>query len=306
MYQRQCPIFGVSMKKKSVLYYFQAETPPEPPAPPSGTYILKKRIRRFYARFHDLLLIGAAALVTVSALFIYNDTRPAAQHITQGDFNNAVGSAIASATPAPFYAAKVYEKILPSLVRVEGLTEGDGKAGTQIGSGVIIDERGTILTCLHVVENTTAVRVVFFDGSDSPAMITNAQPENDLAVLSPMTVPDDIKPAVLAGTSGLKVGDEVVAAGNPFGIDNSLTAGVVSGLGRNIKSPKTGRVMTDLIQFDAAVNPGNSGGPLLNRDGEVVGIVASLLNPTEQDFFIGIGFAVTMETAGGMAGVPPL
>jgi S1-C subfamily serine protease len=294
------------MKRKSSLYYFKAEVDPEPPEPPTRTDKFKKRAREFYNRFHDLLLIGAAALVTVSALFIYNYTRPPAQHITQKDFNKAVASAIATATPPPFYASKVYEKIRPSLVRIEGYTSGDGKSETNIGSGVIIDEHGTILTCLHVVENTTAIRVIFFDGSESPAAIMIGQPENDLAVLSPVIVPDDAKPAVLAGTFGLKVGDQVVAAGNPFGIDNSLTAGVVSGLNRNIKSPKTGRLMTNLIQFDAAVNPGNSGGPLLNRNGEVVGIVASLFNPTEQDFFIGIGFAVTMEAAGGAAGVPPL
>jgi S1-C subfamily serine protease len=246
-------------------------------------------------------------ITSVAALYIYNYTRPPAQYITQRDFNVAVGRALASATPLPFYASKVYDKIRPSLVRVEGIVTGEEeKNGTQVGTGVIIDDRGTILTCLHIVENTTAVSVTFSDGSESAALVMIAQAENDLAVLVPEIIPDDIKPAVLAGTAGLKIGDEVVAVGNPYGITNSLSAGVVSGLGRNIESPKTGRVMNNLIQFDAAVNPGNSGGPLLNRDGEVVGIVASLLNPTEQDFFIGIGFAVTMETAGGVAGVPPL
>ena len=103
----------------------------------------------------------------------------------------------------------------------------------------------------------------------------------------------------------MRVGEKVLAVGNPFGISNSLTAGVVSGLNRTFASPKTGEKLTNLIQFDAAVNPGNSGGPLLNRDGEVVGIVAALLNPTEQDFFIGIGFAISIDTAGGALGSPP-
>ena len=110
---------------------------------------------------------------------------------------------------------------------------------------------------------------------------------------------------MLAGSRGLRVGDDVVAVGNPFGITNSVSAGVVSGLGRNFKSPKAGISLRNVIQFDAAVNPGNSGGPLVNRDGEVVGVVSALLNPTDQDVFIGIGFAVTMEAAGGAMGSPP-
>ena len=109
----------------------------------------------------------------------------------------------------------------------------------------------------------------------------------------------------MAGSGSLHVGDEVFPVGNPFGVSNSLTAGVVSGLGRSYKSPETGETLSNLIQFDAAVNPGNSGGPLLNRDGEVVGIVTGLLNPTQDDFFIGIGFAVPIETAAGALGPPP-
>ena len=93
-----------------------------------------------------------------------------------------------------------------------------------------------------------------------------------------------------------------MAVGHPFGIVNSLSAGVISGLRRNHLWPETGRTLTNLIQFDAAVNPGNSGGPLVNRDGEVVGIVTALLNPTEQEFFVGIGFAVPIETAAGAVG----
>jgi len=97
----------------------------------------------------------------------------------------------------------------------------------------------------------------------------------------------------------------VFVVGNPFGIRNSLSAGVVSGLNRNFKSPKTGATLSNLIQFDAAANPGNSGGPLLNRDGEVVGIVTALYNPTDQEVFVGIAFAVPIDAAGGAMGSPP-
>ncbi|MGD0726097.1 MAG: trypsin-like peptidase domain-containing protein [Spirochaetia bacterium] len=132
------------------------------------------------------------------------------------------------------------------------------------------------------------------------------QPENDLAVLSATTVPDDLKPATLVSSASLHVGDEVIAVGNPFGVFFSTSDGVVSGLGRQYTSRETGATLKNLIQFDAAVNPGNSGGPLVNRNGEVVGIVTSLLNPTNQDVFIGIGFAVPIDTAGGVMGSSPM
>jgi len=125
-----------------------------------------------------------------------------------------------------------------------------------------------------------------------------------MAILRRQVVPDDIVPAVLAPSSDLNIGDEVIAVGNPFGINYSVSAGVVSGKGRIFRSKEIG-VLRNMIQFDAAVNPGNSGGPLVNRNGEVVGIVAGLLNPLEEEFFIGIGFAVPIETVTSMGGSPP-
>jgi len=154
------------------------------------------------------------------------------------------------------------------------------------------------------VMDAETVLVIFADGSESPAAVITRQPENDLAVLQAMVIPDDLIPATMAGSGMLQVGDEVAAVGHPFGISNALSAGVVSGLGRTYISPDTGLPLSNLIQFDAAVNPGNSGGPLINRDGEVVGVVTALVNPTEREFFVGIGFAVTIETAGGLAGEP--
>jgi S1-C subfamily serine protease len=102
---------------------------------------------------------------------------------------------------------------------------------------------------------------------------------------------------------GARVGDAVYPVGNPLGLSGSLTAGVVSALDRSIRS-ENGRTLKQLIQFDAAVNPGNSGGPLLNRDGQVIGIVTALANPSQQPYFVGIGFAVPIATAGGAAGGP--
>lgn len=284
--------------------------PPQPPSepgrPPSRLELLRKRLRHFYARFEKAFLIGLAVLVTLTVVLLYDKTRPLPQRLTQRDIDRAVERSLESATPGPSFASEVYEIIRPSLVRVVvHLSKGDGKPEDALGTGVVITDTGVILTSLHIVRDASAIVVEFADGTKSEAVIIARQPENDLAVLRPREIPDDLVPATLSAAATLRVGDEIVAVGNPFGMSNSLSAGFVSGLGRNFKSPKTGETLTNLIQFDAAVNPGNSGGPLLNRDGEVVGIVTALLNPTDQDVFIGIGLAVPIETAAAAAGSPP-
>jgi S1-C subfamily serine protease len=124
-------------------------------------------------------------------------------------------------------------------------------------------------------------------------------------VLQAETIPDDLVAATMRSTADLTLGDQVVAVGFPFGIGPSVTAGVVSGLRREFRSPEGKRLLTNLIQFDAAVNPGSSGGPLVTAGGEVVGIVTAILNPTDQRFFVGIGFAVPIENAAAAAGLPP-
>lgn len=245
-------------------------------------------------------------LIAVGALFAYDATKPPPQRLTQRDIDAAVTRALASATPAPSPASQVYRVIHPSLVRIQARNpQTEAKNQLAVGTGVVIDDEGTILSSLHVVRDATEVRVTFADGTESEASVLAKQPENDLVVLRPEVIPDDLVPATLITSDALRVGDEVFAVGNPFGISNSLSAGVVSGLGRYYKSPKTGDSLTNLIQFDAAVNPGNSGGPLLTRDGEVVGIVTGLVNPTEQEVFIGIGFAVPIEAAASAIGSPP-
>jgi S1-C subfamily serine protease len=185
-------------------------------------------------------------------------------------------------------------------------TDKDEPHPDSIGSGVVVKEDGTIMTALHVVSGTDRWEVVFADGSRSDATIVGSQPENDLAIIKAEHVPDEQPAAVLASTAHLRPGDGVVATGFPFGIGPSVSAGVVSGLRREFSDRKNQHKFTNLIQFDAAVNPGNSGGPLVDRDGEVVGIVTSLLNPTDGDFFVGIGFAVPIENAARALGDNPM
>ncbi|MCX8126049.1 MAG: trypsin-like peptidase domain-containing protein, partial [Dehalococcoidia bacterium] len=279
---------------------------PLPEAPPSLLEVWRQRLVHFYRRFQVVLLLAAGAAVAIASMLAYEATKPPPQRLTQRDFDAAVARVLEAMPPKPSWTSLAYEVIRPSVVRIiaSGAGAERGRA-TATGSGVVIDEDGTILTALHVVRGATAIRVVFADGTESEASLIASQPESDLAALRPRVLPDDLMPATLTDSSTLKVGDEVAAVGHPFGISNSLSAGVVSGLGRNFKSPRTGQVLSNLIQFDAAVNPGNSGGPLINRAGEVVGIVTALYNPTDDDFFIGIGFAIPIETATAGLGSPP-
>lgn len=174
-----------------------------------------------------------------------------------------------------------------------------------IGSGVVVTESGIIITNYHVIADASRVEVRFHDGHTAEAAVLQAIPEKDLAILQPKSIPDDLPAATLGSSRELAPGSEVVAVGFPFGIGPSVTAGVVSGLDRTFASPDGRQRLDRLIQFDAAANPGNSGGPLVNMNGEVVGIVTAILNPNKSGTFLGIGFAITIESAGGSVGSSP-
>ena len=274
----------------------------EPPAPPPRIVLAW---RRFHSRHARALSIVTSCLLTVAVVAVYNAaTKPRA--ITQRDIDQAVLHTLDKQPPPPSHAAVAYDIIRPSVVRVNqvGLEDSDD-VEKAVGTGVVIEENGTILTNIHVVAGAERISVTYFDGTKSDAHVVSVQPDDDLAVLKTDTVPDDLKPATLRSTRGLNLGDEVIAVGHPFGIGPSVSSGIVSGMRRDYISPKGKRTLTNLIQFDAAANPGNSGGPLVTADGEVVGIVTAILNPTDQRVFIGIGFAVPIENAAAAAGVSP-
>src|SRR5262249_53852660 len=158
----------------------------------------------------------------------------------------------------------------------KGAREGEVLRG--VGTGVVVKDDGTILTNLHVVRGNKRLSVTFYDGSESDADVVGLFPENDLALIKPKVIPDDLPAATIGSSGRLQPGDEVVAVGFPFGIGPSVSAGVISGLNREFRSPEGGNILSRLIQFDAAANSGNSGGPLVTMDGEVVGIVTAILN----------------------------
>jgi S1-C subfamily serine protease len=262
----------------------------------------------FLQRHERPLLIVAGGLLALLLVSLHATMKPLPREITQRDIDAAVLHTLET-KPLPSAAARAFEIIRPSVVRVRGLGHhdkaGDEETETGVGSGVVIVDKGVILTNLHVVAGAKRVKVVFADGLESDATVVGLQPEHDLAVLQAATVPDDLVPATLRSTNDLAPGDAVIAVGFPFGIGPSVSAGVVSGLRREFLSPQGKRLLTNLIQFDAAANPGSSGGPLVTADGAVVGIVTAILNPTKQRVFVGIGFAVPIENAASAVGIHP-
>lgn len=258
--------------------------------------------QRLLAGLKRWVPFAAGVVAALLALYLYNALNPASEPLTMEHVDAAVAQAMASATPAPAFSAQVYSAIQPSLVLVQTGGTGDGDVENRgLGSGVLISDQGEILTALHVVDGAPSIQVTFADGTQSSAQIASAQPENDIAVLQPDQLPEVLVPAVMGNPNAMSVGDEAYAVGSPFGLYGSLSAGVVSGFNRTFRAEGSEQALEGLIQVDTAVNPGNSGGPLLNRYGQVVGIVVGVLNPTEEEFFVGIGFAVPINTAAGGA-----
>ena len=303
------------------------------PAP--GAPAARRRFLPHLSPSSPKVLWSAILLLAVLLVFsIALGLRPGQRKLTQEDIDAAVLKTMETQVMPSEYA-RAYDNIRPSVVRVvsyvkksrlkdEKLAKGaapprlpgqpvgkDAKAADDdevehgVGTGVVIVDKGVILTNLHVVSGADRIKVIFHDGLESTATISGVQAENDLAVLQAQKIPDDMIAATMRSTSDLQPGDKVLAVGFPFGIGPSASGGVVSGMKRVFRSPEGKQEMNNLIQFDAAANPGNSGGPLVTMDGEVVGIVTAILNPTSARTFIGIGFAVPIENAATAAGLPP-
>jgi S1-C subfamily serine protease len=268
---------------------------PEPPAE-QPRLTRRQRLRAWLrARTRrERVELALTAILVLAAVFISISALP------KDDYQLGTVDTTAP-TPTPTIP-ELYAKLAQTVVTVRAELA-DGK--TALGSGVIFDDDADILTALHVVNDASKITVTFADGSTYEAKIFARQPDNDIAGIRALGHPDQMAVATLGNPNALNVGDDAIVIGNPFGLSRSLSTGVISGLHRSIQPPGSDTPMTDLIQFDASVNPGNSGGPLFDRNGDVVGIVSGLANPNGQASFAGIGFAVTIQAAGGAVGVPP-
>jgi S1-C subfamily serine protease len=280
----------------------EGPTPPETGTPPPDHRVTSRLGRR-------LAPVGLGAAVALGAVTLYSLLAPSTPPLTQRQIDEAIAGALASVTPPPAFSQTVYQAVQPSLVLIE-TTGAIGTDATEeehdgLGSGVVVNLAGDILTSLHVVDGAASIDLTFADGSTSPGVVAATDPDHDIAVISSARPPAKVIPATLGNPGAVRQGSEAYALGSPFGLYGSVSAGVISGLDRSFKMPDSGRTLTGLFQIDAAVNPGNSGGALVDRDGRLIGIITALINPTSDEVFIGIGLAVPIDIAGGVAGLPP-
>lgn len=315
----------------------RAPEPVAPPAPPRPERFAG--LRRWAARHQGKLVFLCAVLVSVAMLAAYDRARLMPAQLTQEDLDGAVLHTLATHVVPP-EEARAFSQVIGSVVLVRGLGGDEDPVRAQpepieprppgeqapaprdaeraertpdddqpdvsgIGTGVVLVDRGIILTNMHVVAGARRIQVTFADGTESRARIVGLRPDQDLAVLQALTVPEGLQAATVKASTELVPGERVIAIGFPFGIGPSVSSGIVSGLNREFKSQKGREKLKNLIQFDAAANPGNSGGPLVTMDGSVVGIVTAILNPTEDRVFVGIGFAVPIENAASAVGSSP-
>ncbi len=243
-----------------------------------------------------LLIVSVAALGGAVAVSCQSSESTTEETVTP--------TATAEATPASTTdegsIADLYEQTRPSVVRISTMTTSQSIFGNVpsegLGSGVVIDEEGHILTNYHVVENARELQVTLWDETTADAQLVGSDPGSDLAVIKADLPPEELSPATLGDSDAVRIGEEVIAIGNPFGLEGTVTAGIVSGLDRTL-SESGSRPIRQLIQTDAAINPGNSGGPLVNSQGEVIGINTAVENPTGGSVFVGVGYAVPINAA---------
>ncbi len=240
-------------------------------------------------------LIGAVAVVLIFALFITpaQVTTPDLI-ISNGDGVTKLGEETSLATIKDLTLVELFEKSEEGVVRIDVDKNNSFRDASSLGSGFVFDYLGHIITNAHVIEGASSVTITFLDGSQYNAQIIGVDKFTDIAVIRVDEKPQYLHPLQIGDSSSLKVGEQVAAIGNPFGLSGSMTSGIVSQIGRLLPSHDTGFSIPNVIQTDAAINPGNSGGPLLNMKGEVMGINTAILSGTGQT--AGIGFAVPSNT----------
>lgn len=208
-----------------------------------------------------------------------------------------IPSSLNAVTPDEQANIRIYEEIGPSVVNIVSTTVSydffyNSVPSKGVGSGVILDKKGNIITNYHVIEDSQRLDVTLYDGSRYSAEIAGVDPNNDLAVIRIKAPQTKLKPVVLGDSSEMRVGQKVLAIGNPFGLERTLTVGIVSSLGRTMRA-ENGRLISGIIQTDAAINPGNSGGPLLSGDGLMIGVNTAIFSPSGGS--VGIGFAIPVS-----------
>jgi len=258
--------------------YFESPSPSAAPAAPPTTPPPKRSFRRGF-------LVALAALTVASGA---GGGAAAATIIDHGAATASASSALptnlTSTGSASTTATAVYALDSPGVVTIT-VNLGNGQA---IGSGIVLDTRGDILTNAHVISGAQQIQVAFTDGTTATGTLVGSNTSADLAVIRVSVAASTLHPLTLGSSASVKVGDSVFAIGSPFGLSGSLTEGIVSNLSQSGSAPGS-----SLIQTDAAINPGNSGGPLVNAQGQVIGINNSIESPVNGN--VGVGFAIPID-----------
>lgn len=264
------------------------------------------RLRLTVAAALTSAIVGA--VIAIAAVQLWpggNEGAQPAEPVSAGSAPSASGPDISTSGQASLSsdclsAAEIYGQLRPAVVQITSTARGRNPFGPEaegVGSGIIIDEQGYILTNYHVIAEADNLEVRFADGTAVSADLVGRDPGNDLAVIRANVSDEELTPAPLGDSDAVQVGDPVLAIGNPFNLEGTLTQGIVSALGRTFAPGGSTRPIRNMIQTDASVNPGNSGGPLLNCQGEVIGVNTLLENPTGESVNVGVAFAVPINTA---------
>ena len=240
---------------------------------------------------------GAAAMILIFAFVLMpaEEISTSDLIISNGHDVTKFGDETTLSTKKSLTLVELFEKSESGVVRIDvDNINSFQEAGTTLGSGFVFDDSGHIITNAHVIDGASNITITFLDGSQYHAQMVGSDKFTDIAVIKVAEKPRYLHPLQIGDSSTLKVGEQVAAIGNPFGLSGSMTSGIVSQIGRLLPSQDTGFSIPNVIQTDAAINPGNSGGPLLNMNGKVMGINTAIQSGTGQS--AGIGFAVPSNT----------
>lgn len=239
--------------------------------------------------------VGAGSGAGVATLLDNgNNNTTAAVSQPAATSSGAARTANVSSSGAPTSVADLYDNLRPSVVKIDAVATRSGSGGT--GSGIVLDKDGHIITNYHVVQGFDQISVSLSDGSSRTATVVGTDPGDDLAVVKIDASGLNLTPVKLGDSTQTRIGDTVLAIGNPLDLEATLTEGVISGVGRVLNGGANARPLRELIQTDTAINPGNSGGGLFNLDGQLIGITNAIENPTGQESFAGIGYAIPVST----------
>src|SRR5438105_9364032 len=268
---------------------FDNDPQPASVSPPAATPPPKRFRRGLLAAVAVLAIAGGAGSGAVAATLVDHSTPAAA---ASSGTTTGSSSATTASTQASTSAETVYKQVSPGVVTITAVVSNGRGSGQATGSGIVLDTNGNILTNAHVIAGAQQIQVTFSDGSTVSAKLVGSNTSADLAVLRVSVAASSLHPVTLGNSDSAQVGDTVYAIGSPFGLSGSLSQGIVSNL-KQSGTTSNGNSLSGLIQTDAAINPGNSGGPLVNAQGQVIGINASIESPVDGN--VGVGFAIPIN-----------